>query len=554
MWVASISASTSSTALIVSASRGSGAEASTTCRIEIGEERLLERGRKPFDESVRQAPDEADRVGHEVAAPVLDEGARGRVERLEQAVVHGDVRVREPVQERRLAGVRVSGERDERRRGLAALLALGRAPQPQLLQPFLEDGDPCAGKATVGFELRLTRAAASGARATAQALEVRPHAAHARKVVVELRELDLELSLGGHGVLGEDVEDQLRAIDDAHVERVLEPPLLARVEVVVDDHRLGLLLLHGRLQLGELALADVGARVGGGALLDDLAHRLDARGAHQLGDLVQLVGGIGARGDHDDAEPALGLGSRHEIRLGFRHPTWIMPRCRADTLPPCPTSPTGSRRRRSHSWTFRRRAATRPRPPRGSRPTLASAPVSLVHSGDSALLYESPRREGTPLVLLAGHLDTVPAQENRPGRIEDAVVHGLGASDMKGGCAVMLELARSLSAPALDVGVSVLPARGAARRGELAARRLRGVSGRARGRSRDLPGADEQRPPPRLRREPERRACLPRRERALRAALDRRQRDRARRRRARPRLSRGAARTWTSTACASSRS
>ncbi|HZO96567.1 MAG TPA: succinyl-diaminopimelate desuccinylase [Gaiellaceae bacterium] len=66
--------------------------------------------------------------------------------------------------------------------------------------------------------------------------------------------------------------------------------------------------------------------------------------------------------------------------------------------------------------------------------------LPLAHDDGESLLYV--RREGRPLVLLAGHTDTVPAQGNLPGRLEDGAVHGLGASDMKGGLAVMIELGR----------------------------------------------------------------------------------------------------------------
>ena len=57
--------------------------------------------------------------------------------------------------------------------------------------------------------------------------------------------------------------------------------------------------------------------------------------------------------------------------------------------------------------------------------------------GDTCV-YFGPER---PRVVLAGHLDTVPAQGNRPGRRDGDRVHGVGASDMKGACAVMCELA-----------------------------------------------------------------------------------------------------------------
>ncbi|MGH9060178.1 MAG: M20/M25/M40 family metallo-hydrolase, partial [Acidimicrobiales bacterium] len=54
-------------------------------------------------------------------------------------------------------------------------------------------------------------------------------------------------------------------------------------------------------------------------------------------------------------------------------------------------------------------------------------------------------------VLLAGHLDTVPANGNAGSRTDGDTLWGLGSADMKGGLAVMLELAASVAEPAVDI-------------------------------------------------------------------------------------------------------
>jgi succinyl-diaminopimelate desuccinylase len=82
---------------------------------------------------------------------------------------------------------------------------------------------------------------------------------------------------------------------------------------------------------------------------------------------------------------------------------------------------------------------------------------TLADDGDAALLFlPRSRRPDAALVLLAGHVDTVPAAGNLPGRIDGDAVVGRGASDMKGALAVMLEVANdaeALGASDLDVGL-----------------------------------------------------------------------------------------------------
>jgi succinyl-diaminopimelate desuccinylase len=73
--------------------------------------------------------------------------------------------------------------------------------------------------------------------------------------------------------------------------------------------------------------------------------------------------------------------------------------------------------------------------------SLVSQCVLIGKSLDDGESLVFAKRTGKPLVLFAGHLDTVPEQGNLPGEIVNGSVRGLGASDMKGGLAVMIELA-----------------------------------------------------------------------------------------------------------------
>jgi succinyl-diaminopimelate desuccinylase len=79
--------------------------------------------------------------------------------------------------------------------------------------------------------------------------------------------------------------------------------------------------------------------------------------------------------------------------------------------------------------------------------------LELVRCGETVLARTNLGRPAR--VVLAGHLDTVPVNDNLPVRITgagpDAVLHGCGTADMKSGDAVFLHLAATVPEPAVDL-------------------------------------------------------------------------------------------------------
>ncbi len=262
---------------------------------QVGVEGFLKGGPEGGDEVVRQVAHEADGVGEHGAGRLAQRpGAGARRERCEDAIV--GVRPApaggfgERIEEGGLAGVGVADETD----GTVLAVALPHLTRPALQNlgdPGLEHGLAPLHEPAVDFDLRF--AGASGADADGGSAgdlpEVAPHGAQARVGIFELRQFYLQAGGIGRRAVGEDIEDQFRSVDDLAADGLLEVPYLGRGEVVVeDDDRRAERLLH-RLDLINLALADVGSCIEALAVLD---HLPDDGGTGRFGQGAQFSEGI----------------------------------------------------------------------------------------------------------------------------------------------------------------------------------------------------------------------------------------------------------------------
>jgi succinyl-diaminopimelate desuccinylase len=75
--------------------------------------------------------------------------------------------------------------------------------------------------------------------------------------------------------------------------------------------------------------------------------------------------------------------------------------------------------------------------------------LSVLRRGNTVVARTALGRPSR--VVLAGHLDTVPVNANLPSRLEEGILHGLGTCDMKGGDAVILRIAATVTEPVHDL-------------------------------------------------------------------------------------------------------
>ena len=202
---------------------------------QVGLDDFFKRGAKRGDQHRRQVRDEADGVGqNNLAGAGQFHFAHGGIERREY-LVHGQhAGAGDFVEQRRLAGVGVADDGDNRIRHLAPALAVQFTRFDDLFEIALDGVDAVLQHALIKLDLGFARAAEKAA-AAALALQMGPGAHQAALLVREMRELDLQHAFFRACAGAEDFKDQSRAIDDLGVPDLLQVALLDRGNDMIDD-------------------------------------------------------------------------------------------------------------------------------------------------------------------------------------------------------------------------------------------------------------------------------------------------------------------------------
>ena len=259
---------------------------------EVGVGDLFEGGAEGLDEGSGEVADEADSIGKEnSAAGGEGERADGGIEGGEHAGVGENSGGGDAIEESGFAGVGVTGQRNSGDGDSDAALAMQEAAGADIFEVSFEFLDTDGNAAAVGFELGFTGTA--GADAAALAGEGDALTGEAGEDVFELGEFDLQATFGGAGATGEDIEDELGAVNDANADGPFEIALLGGGEIVINDDDVGLGGFGIFLKFLNLALAKKGGGVGEGADLEKLS---DDFGTGGEGEFFEFAEGFSRAG------------------------------------------------------------------------------------------------------------------------------------------------------------------------------------------------------------------------------------------------------------------
>ena len=233
---------------------------------------------------MRQVADEAHRVRqqHLSAARKLNRAELG-IERSEHARGLEDACTRNRVEQCAFPGVGIAHEGNGGDRDRFATPALLGADAPDGLQFAAQLQHAALNAAPIRLELCFT----GSARADAAAELGHSFAAAGQpgQHVFELRQFYLELAFARSRMAGENIQDELGAVDDPAGQRVLQVAQLGWAQIVVDDGNICLRRSRDPGDLFHFAAAHERRRVGFGTMLHNLGRNAGPGADDQLAEL-----------------------------------------------------------------------------------------------------------------------------------------------------------------------------------------------------------------------------------------------------------------------------
>ncbi len=130
-------------------------------------------------------------------------------------------------------------------------------------------------ESSINFEL-LFAGSAGADTASADGVEVAPHAYQARVGVLQLGQFDLEAGLMGLSPRSEDVQNEFTAVEDFQVNNLFQLSNLGRGKVVIENNCFGFILLGALGNHLGCPGADVAGGVNPPAFLSKMAHHAAA--------------------------------------------------------------------------------------------------------------------------------------------------------------------------------------------------------------------------------------------------------------------------------------